>query len=46
MARKRKKEVSTQKLREILRLGLAHELGYREISRSCSVSHVKRLLKT
>jgi transposase len=40
MARKRKKEVSPQKLREILRLGLKHELGYREISRSCSVSHV------
>ena len=34
MARKRKKEVSSQKLREILRLGLKHQLGYREISRS------------
>jgi len=40
MARKRKREVSTEKLREILRLGLKHEMGYREISRSCSVSHV------
>ena len=40
MARKRKKEVTPQKLREILRLGLKHELGYREIFRSCAVSHV------
>jgi transposase len=40
MARKRKKEISPQKIREILRLGLKHQLGYREIARSCSVSHV------
>ena len=40
MAKKRKKEVTLQKLREILRLGLQHQLGYREISRSCCVSHV------
>ena len=40
MARKRKKEVTFQKLREILRLGLKHRMGNREISRSCSVSHV------
>lgn len=40
MARKRKKELTAQKVREILRLGLEHELGDREIARSCSVSHV------
>ena len=40
MARKRKKEVTPQTLREILRLGLKHKLGYRAISRSCGVSHV------
>lgn len=40
MARKRKKELTAQKVREILRLGLVHQLGHREISRSCSVSHV------
>jgi hypothetical protein len=40
MARKRKKEISSQKLREILRLGMRHQLGNREIARSCSVSHV------
>jgi hypothetical protein len=32
MAKKRKKEVSIQKIREILRLGLTQQLGYREIS--------------
>ncbi len=37
---KRKKEITAQKLREILRLGMKHQMGYREISRSCSVSHV------
>ncbi len=40
MARKRKKEITPQTLREILRLGLKHKLGYREISRSCGVTHV------
>ncbi len=40
MARKRKKEISLQKLREVLRLGLKHQLGNREVARSCSVSHV------
>jgi len=40
MARKRRKEVTSQKILEVLRLGLKHELGYREISRSCAVSHV------
>lgn len=40
MARKRKKEITPHKLQEILRLGLKHQLGYREISRSCAVSHV------
>ena len=40
MARKQKKEITPQKLREILRLGLKHQLGYREISRSCAVSRV------
>ncbi len=40
MARKRKKEITAQKLHEILRLGMEHQMGYREISRSCSVSHV------
>lgn len=40
MARKRKKEITPQKLREILRLGLKHQMGNREIARSCSVSHV------
>jgi len=40
MARKRKKEMTSQKVREILRLSLKHQLGYREVSRSCSVSHV------
>ena len=40
MARKRKKEITPHKLREILRLGMKHQLGYREISRSCAVSHV------
>lgn len=40
MARKRKKDVTIQKIREILRLGIKHKLGYREIERSCSVSHV------
>lgn len=40
MARERKKELSAQKVREILRLGLKHQLGDREVSRSCGVSHV------
>ena len=40
MARKRKKEMTSQKVREILRLGLKNQLGYREVSRSCAVSHV------
>ena len=40
MARKRKRKISSQKLREILRLGIKHQLGNREIARSCSVSHV------
>ncbi len=40
MARKQKKELSAQKVQEILRLGLKHQLGDREVSRSCGVSHV------
>ncbi len=40
MAKKRKKELSASKVREILRLGLKYQLGDREISRSCGVSHV------
>ena len=40
MARKRKKELTAQKVREILRLGLKLQLGYREIAQSCGVSHV------
>ncbi len=40
MARKRKKEITPQKLREILRLGLKHQLKFRQISRSCGISHV------
>ncbi len=40
MAKKRKKEISAQKLREILRLGLKNSLGSREIAASCAISHV------
>ena len=39
MAKKRK-ELTSSKVREILRLGLKYQLGDREISRSCGVSHV------
>ncbi len=39
MAKKRK-ELTASKVREIVRLGLKYQLGDREISRSCGVSHV------
>jgi len=40
MARKKKRwELSMRKIREILRLGLKHKKGLREISRSCSIAH-------
>ena len=39
MARKRKKELSMRKVREILRLRLTCKMGVREIARSCSISH-------
>lgn len=40
MARKRKgKELSMRKIREVLRLVLVHGMGDREIERSCSISH-------
>jgi len=39
MARKRKRELSMRKMREILRLGLQCGLGIREIARSCCISH-------
>ena len=38
MARKRKKELSMRKVREILRLSLECQMGKREVARSCSVS--------
>jgi len=38
MARKRKKELSMRKVREILRLSLECHMGKREVARSCSVS--------
>lgn len=40
MARKRKKELSMRKIREILRLALENKMKNREIARSCSISHV------
>lgn len=39
MARKRRKELSMRKVREIFRLRLSCKLGVREIARSCSISH-------
>ena len=39
MARKRRQELSMRKMREILRLGLQCGLGFREIARSCCISH-------
>jgi transposase len=38
MPRKKKKELSMRKVREILRLITAHNVSNREVSRSCSVS--------
>ena len=38
MARKRKKELSMRKVREILRLSLECHMGKREVARSCTVS--------
>jgi transposase len=38
MAKKRRKELSMRKIREVLRLGLSCNLGLREIARSCSIS--------
>jgi transposase len=38
MGRKREKELSMRKIREILRLGMECHMGAREIGRSCSVS--------
>src|SRR3989304_10208487 len=41
MARRRKgKGLVMQKIREVLRLVLVHGMGYREIGRSCTISHV------
>ena len=39
MAKRKKKELSMRKVREILRLGLKCGMGYRRIGRSCSTSH-------
>lgn len=39
MARRRKKGLSMRNVREILRLGLKCNMGYRQIGRSCSTSH-------
>jgi transposase len=38
MARKRKKELSMRKIREVLRLSLECHMGKREVARSCCVS--------
>lgn len=37
--RKQGEELSMRKIREILRLGLECSLGFREIARSCNISH-------
>lgn len=39
MVRKRRKELSMRKVREVLRLALKCNVGNREIARSCSISH-------
>ena len=39
MYRKKKQELSMRKIREILRLGLKHKMGLREIARSCYTTH-------
>ena len=39
MGTRRKRGLSMRKLREVMRLGLQCQLGYREIARSCSISH-------
>jgi len=39
MGIRRKRELSMRKVREIMRLGLKCHLGYREIARSCFISH-------
>lgn len=38
MARRKKKELSMRKIREVLRLGVKCGMGNREIARSCSIS--------
>jgi transposase len=39
MAKRKKKELSMRKIREVLRLRLSCNMGFREIARSCSISH-------
>lgn len=39
MGKRKKRGVSMRKIHEIMRLGLKCHLGYREIARSCSISH-------
>lgn len=39
MVKKRRKELSMRKVREVLRLALKCNIGNREIARSCSISH-------
>lgn len=39
MAKRRKKELSMRKIREVLRLGMNCNIGNREIGRSCLISH-------
>ena len=39
MTKKKRRDISMRKVREILRLSVNHKMSNREIAQSCSVSH-------